>query len=153
MLPSLRAYSQDEMDFEEFMGMMSETFTDEQLDELSFLVPWEVRVFGYAYGDFSDDGRDDVVLGIREIGVTPEHSIDVYFFENVNNRSYKLIKVQNVRWMELPVEIAFLVKNSLCFVTSRDYSSWYFIGYKIKDDEIVQVERDVYPINVGKAGE
>lgn len=144
--------SQDEMDFEEFMGMMSETMTDQQLDELSFLVPWDIKVISYGYGDFSGDGLDDVVLSIREIGVTPKSSVDVYFFENVGDSTYNLITKKNYKWMDLPIEVAFLVKDDVCYVTNKDNSNWYFTGYQIDDGKLTKVNKEVYPIEFEKAG-
>lgn len=144
--------SQDEMDFEEFMGMMSETMTDRQLDELSFLVPWEIKVCSYGYGDFSGDYRDDIVLSIREKDVTPDKSVDVYFFENVGDTTYKLIKKKNIKWIDVPIEIAFMVKDGKCYVTHKDGINWYFTGYKIEDEKLVRVDNETYPIEFEKAG-
>lgn len=144
--------SQDEMDFEEFMGMMSETFTDRQLDELSYQVPWEIKVLSYSYGDFSGDYRDDVVLSIREKGVTPKNTVDVYFFENSGDTTYSLIDKKNLKWIDITIEVAFLVKDGLCYVTNRDYNNWYFTSYKIKNEKLVRVKKEIYPIEFGKAG-
>ncbi len=144
--------SQDEMDFEEFMGMMSETFTDQQLDELSFQLPWEIKVLSYGYGDFSGDYKDDVVLSIKEKGVTPKNTVDVYFFENIGDTTYKLIDKKNVKWVDLTIEVAFLVKDGMCYVTNRDKSTWYFTSYKIEDEKLVRVHKEIYPIEVEKAG-
>lgn len=144
--------SQDEMDFEEFMGMMSETFSDKQLDELSFQVPWDIKVLSYGYGDFSGDYRDDVVLSIKEKGVTPKNTVDVYFFENIGDTTYKLIDKKNVKWIDLTIEVAFLVKEGLCYVTNRDKSNWYFTSYKIVDEKLVRVHKETFPIDIGNAG-
>jgi len=146
------AKSQDEMDFEEFMGMMSVTLSDQQLDELSFLVPWDIRVLSYGYGDFSGDDKVDVVLSIREIGVTPKNTVDVYFFENVGDTTYNLISKKNIKWIDIPIEVAFLVRDEVCYVTNKDKSNWYFTGYKIEDEKLVKVNREVYPIESEKAG-
>jgi len=145
--------SQDEMDFEEFMGMMSETMTDDQLDELSFNLPWNIRVLGYGYGDFSDDGLDDIVLSIREKDETPKKSVDVYFFQNIENKTYKLVKKKNYKYVELPIEVAFLVKEGKCFVTSKDNDNWYFSGYQISEGSLKQVSKEQYPIEFENAGE
>jgi len=144
--------AQEEMDFEEFMGMTSETFTDRQLDELSFLVPWEIKVTAYGYGDFSGDYKDDVVLAIREKDVTPLKSVDVYFFENRGDTTYKLISRKNFKYIELNIEVAFLIKEGQCYVTSRDANNWYFTSYEIKESRLKRVETETYPILIQKAG-
>jgi len=146
-------YSQESMDFEEFMGMMSETMTEQQLDELSFQLPWEITVMGYGYGEFSGDYYDDVVISIREKDVTPKNSVDVYFFKNIENKTYQLIKKKNYKYFELTLEIAFLVKDGKCFVTNRDNNKWYFTGYEINEDKLKQVVKEEYPIEFEKAGE
>jgi hypothetical protein len=146
-------YAQDEMDFEEFMGMMSETMTDNQLDELSFQLPWNISVLGYGYGEYSNDYYDDIAISIREKGATPENSVDVYFFRNIENTTYELIKKKNYKYFELPIEIAFLVKEGKCFVTNRDNSNWYFTGYEIQEGKLKQVKKEKYPIAFEKAGE
>jgi hypothetical protein len=144
--------SQDEMDFEEFMGMMSETMTDQQLDELSYLVPWNIKVLSFGYGDFSGDYRDDIVLSIREKDVTPKNTVDIYFFENIGDTTYKLIKKTNLRWIDVPIEIAFMVKDGKCYVTHKDSINWYFTGYKIEDEKLVKVDNETFPIEFEKAG-
>lgn len=153
ILSAVPLHSQEEMDSEVFLGVMSVTLNEQQLDELSYLLPWDISVTAYAYGDFSDDGRVDIVVALKELNVTREHSIDVYFFENVNDRSYKLVRKTSMRWVELPVEVAFLAKEGSCFVTNRDQSNWYFTAYKINNEELIQVSREVFPISAGKAGE
>lgn len=80
------------MDFEDFMGMMSATLSEEQLDELSYQLPLKIKVTGYATGDFSYDGVEDIVIAIRDLKKTPKNSVDVYFFENVANKTYRQVK-------------------------------------------------------------
>ncbi len=146
------AKAQDEIDFEEFMGMMSETLTEAQLDELSFLVPWNVKVTGYAYGDFSGDSNDDIVLSIKEKDETPGKSVDVYFFQNIDNQTYKLVKKKNYKWREVVLEVAFMVKEGKCFVTNRDDNNWYFTSFEIKGGKLVQADKEQYPIEFENAG-
>jgi hypothetical protein len=144
--------AQDDMDFEEFMGMMSETMTDQQLDELSYKLPWNIKVVGYGYGDFSGDGKDDIVLSVIEKDKTPSKSVDVYFFENIDNTTYKKIKKKNYKWYEIPLEVAFLMKEGKCYVTSRDDNSWYFAGYEIKEEKLVAADVEKFPIEFENAG-
>jgi len=144
--------AQDDMDFEEFMGMMSETMTENQLNELSYLVPWNVRVLGYAVGDFSGDGVDDIVLSIFDKDKTPSKSTDVYFFKSIEGDKFKRVKKKNYKWYEVTLEVAFLVKEGKCFVTNRDDNSWYFTGFEIKDDKLVQAEVEKFPIEFENAG-
>ncbi len=144
--------AQDDMDFEEFMGMMSETMTDSQLDELSFKLPWNIKVVGYGYGDFSGDGKDDIVLSVVDKDKTPNKSVDVYFFENIDNTSYKKIKKKNYKWYEIPLEVAFLMKEGKCYVTSRDDNNWYFAGYEINDEKLVAKDVEKFPIEFENAG-
>jgi hypothetical protein len=147
------SFGQEEMDFEEFMGTVSESFSDKQLDELSYLFPWDVKVTSYAHGDFSGDGLEDFVVAIRETGVTPKNTVDVYFCRGTKKESFELVKTKNYKWYELNLEVAFLVKSGLCYVTNRDSNNWYFTSYKIKDDKLVQVKKEKYPIEFEKAGE
>jgi len=171
-----KIYCQEEMDFEEFMGMMSETMTDQQLDELSDQLPWNIRVCAYAYGDFSGHGLNDIAISIIDKDSTPAGTVDVYFFENIGDTTYYLVDQENYKYYEIPLEVAFLVKNGTCFVTYRDQGNWYFTGYQINDvdsngdpiitpdpystapvddditSQLVQVSNEVYPIDLGKAG-
>ncbi len=149
---TITAKAQDEMEFEEFMGMMSETMTDSQLDELSYQLPWNIKVLGYAYGDFSGDGSDDIVLSIREKDATPKKTVDVYFLENIGNQTYNLVKKQNYKWFDVTLEVAFLVKEGKCFVTNRDDEFWYFTGFTIAGGQLLQAEKEQYPIEFEKAG-
>jgi hypothetical protein len=144
--------AQDEMDFEEFMGMMSETLTDTQLDELSYQLPWDIKVTAYAYGDFSGHGLNDVVLGIREKGVTAPGTVDVYFFENIGDTTYTLIDKENFKIYDLYIEVAFMVKDGMVYVTNRDQINWYFTSYDIENDTLVEVNKEKYPISVENAG-
>ena len=150
---NINTYAQDYMDFEEFMGMMSETMTLDQLDELSFQLPWDITVMGYGYGDFSNDGANDIVISIREKDKTPKNSVDVYFFENIGDKTFNLIKKKNYKYFEITLEVAFLVKEGKVFVTNRDDNFWYFTGYAIDGGKLKQLEKDKYPIEFEKAGE
>jgi hypothetical protein len=109
-------------------------------------------VTAYGYGDFSGDYKDDVVLAIREKYVTPPKSVDVYFFENLGDTTYKLISKKNHKYIELNIEVAFLIKSGQCYVTSRDANNWYFTSYEIKDSRLRRVETEMYPIVIQKAG-
>ena len=151
-ISNTRVSAQDDMDFEEFMGMMSVSLTDEQLDELSYLLPLDIKVTGYASGDFSFDGENDIVLAVKEKKKTPKNSVDVYFFENVANTSYKLVKKQNYKYYEIPLEVSFLVKEGKCYVTNRDDNNWYFTGYRIDEEKLVQDDKEVFPIEFENAG-
>jgi hypothetical protein len=91
-------------------------------------------------------------LSIREKNVTPPKSVDVYFFESIGDSTYKLISKKNYKYIDLNIEVAFLVKEGYCFVTSRDASYWYFTSYKITDSKLKRVETEKYPIVVQKAG-
>ena len=148
-----RIQAQDYMDFEEFMGMMSESMSLEQLDELSYQLPWDITVLGYGYGDFSSDGANDLVISVREKDVTPKNSVDVYFFENIGDKTFNLIKRKNYKYFEITLEVAFLVKEGKVFVTNRDDNFWYFTGYAIDAGKLKQLEKDKYPIEFEKAGE
>lgn len=140
-------YAQDDMDFEEFMGMMSVNFTNGQLDELSFQLPWDIRVTGYSYGDFSGDGLNDFVIAVKQKDVTPDGTVDVYFIKNIGDTTFTVVKKKNYKFYDLTLEVAFIVQYGECFVTNRDKNNWYFTGYKINDDDsLVQVEKETYPM-------
>ena len=148
-------HAQEDMDFEEFMGMMSVTLSDDQLDELSYQLPWDITVTAYGYGDFSGHGLNDFVIAVKEKGVTPQGTVDVYFLENIGDSTFEVVDQKNYKYFDLTIEVAFLVKDGECFVTNRDKMNWYFTGYQIDPtDSLVMVDKEVYPIeNKEKAGE
>ncbi len=152
LMSNISIKAQDDMDFEEFMGMMSETMSEDQLDQLSYKLPWNITVVGYGYGDFSGDGKDDIVLSVIDKEKTPKKSVDVYFFENVDNLSFKKIKKKNYKWYEVTLEVAFLMKEGKCFVTCRDDNNWYFTGYEIQDSKLVSSDPEKFPIEFENAG-
>jgi hypothetical protein len=146
------AKAQDEIDFEEFMGMMSETMSEDMLDELSFKLPWNIKVSGYAYGDFSGDSYEDIVLAVKEKEKTANKTVDVYFLQNVENKTFKLVKKKNYKWHEVVLEVAFLVKDGKCLVTNRDDNNWYFTSFEIKGGKLVQEGKETFPIEFENAG-
>lgn len=148
-----KSFSQDEMDFEEFMGMLSETFTDQQLDEMSYQLPDNIKVCGYAYGDFSNDGYYDIILSVREKGVTPANTVDVYILKSVGPTGYEVVEKRNYKCYDLLLEVAFMVKDGVCCITNRDDGNWYFSSYKIDENKnFVEVDKEAYPIEYEKAG-
>lgn len=147
------SYSQDEIDFEEFMGMMSETVNENMLDELSYQLPWNIVVTAYAHGDFSRDGAEDFAVAIRDKGNKSAKSVDVYFFENIGNKTYKLIKKINYKFYDVSIEVACIVKEGKCFVTYRDDNNWYFTGYVINDEQLIIEENEIFPIEFENAGD
>lgn len=139
--------AQEEMDFEEFMGMMSETISEQMLDELSYQMPWDIKVTAYGYGDYSRHGTTDFVIAVKEKGVTPPGTVDVYFLENIGNTTFSVVAKKNYKIYNLNLEVAFLVKGGLCYVTNRDKSNWYFTSFRIdENDALVQIDREVYPM-------
>ena len=103
-------HAQDDMDFEEFMGMMSVNFTDGLLDELSYQLPWDIRVTGYSYGDFSGDGLNDFVIAVKQKDVTPDGTVDVYFLKNVGDTTFVVVKKKNYKFFDVTLEVAFIVQ-------------------------------------------
>ena len=146
--------AQEEMDFEEFMGMMSQTFTEDQLDQISYQIPWDVKVTAYAYGDFSGHGNNDIVIALKEKDVTPPGTVDVYFLESLGDTAYTVADVYNYQYYDLDIEVAFMVKDGVCYVTHRDKTNWYFTSFQIDDNDSLEITgREVYPIeNVENAG-
>jgi hypothetical protein len=150
---SAKSHAQDEMDFEAFMGMMSHTFTDSQLDEISYQLPWDIKVCSYAYGDFSNDGTTDIVISVIEKGVTPPNTVDVYVLKSVDDQTWVIVDKSSYEYFELTLEVAFLVENGECYITHRDTDNWYFTGYKINENHhLEQIDEEFYPIDFGKAG-
>ncbi len=148
-----KSHSQEQMDFEEFMGMLSQTFTDQQLDEMSYQLPWNIKVCAYAYGDFSNDGTTDIALSVIEKDVTPPHTVDVYVLKSIADETYQVVEKRNYKYYEIPLEVAFLVQNGECYITHRDDDNWYFTGFKINEDmSFEQQEEEFYPLDFGKAG-
>jgi hypothetical protein len=139
--------AQEEMDSEEFLGMLSQTFPEELLDEVSYQLPWDIKVTAYGYGDYSRHGSDDFIIAVKEKDVTPPGTVDVYFLENIGNTTFNVVAKQNYKIYNLNLEVAFLVKDGLCYVTNRDQNNWYFTSFLIdENDSLVQVDREVYPM-------
>ena len=148
-----KSFSQEQIDFEEFMGMVSQTFTEDQLDEMSYQLPWDIKVCSYAYGDFSNDGTTDIVLSVIEKDVTPPHSVDVYVLKSIGDETYQVVEKRNYKYFEIPLEVAFLVQNGECYITHRDDDNWYFTGFKISEQmNFEEQEEEFYPLDFGKAG-
>ncbi|MFI5211905.1 MAG: hypothetical protein ACHQIH_03405, partial [Ignavibacteria bacterium] len=92
------------------------------------------------------------VLSIIEKDKTPSKSVDVYFFENIDDKTYTRVKKKNYKWYELTLEVAFLVKEGKCYVTNRDDNYWYFSEFEIKESKLIASGVEKYPIEFENAG-
>ncbi|MCX7879016.1 MAG: hypothetical protein N2510_10330 [Ignavibacteria bacterium] len=45
------------------------------------------------------------------------------------------------------------MKEGKCYVTHRDDNNWYFTGYRIDNDKLKLVDKEVFPIEFENAGD
>jgi len=141
LLFTISAYSQSGMEFKEFSLKLQPYFDDELIADLEAAMPKgaQYRVWGWDVGDFTGDGVPDVTFSVNVLGQRKREST-VYLF--VDNFGY-LVNVGNFQlaYIDLPLEIGVLVRDTIAYVTQKKKSDYWTIrGYTYRSGSMVQVD-------------
>jgi hypothetical protein len=114
--------------FEDFVNKVGIAFSDELLSDLRTKLPEEFRIWGYDIGDFSGDGKYDIVLSIKPKNYRGKN-VQVRFFVNKGDTVLDL-RTMDVGYCEIPIEVGFTIEKCVCFMTSKlaEYN-WLIRGY------------------------
>jgi len=126
--------------FDGFVRKVGIAFTDELLDDLRKKLPEDFLIWGYDVGDFSGDGKYDIVMSIK-----PKHykgkKLQVHFFINRGD-SVLDVKTMDVSYHDIPLEVGFTIERGVCFMTTKlaEYN-WLIRGYTFSNGSFILVDR------------
>ena len=100
-----------------------------------------VRVWGLATGDFSNDSLPDLALSLYDPGRAHD-KVRVYLFENVNDQKLADRFEREIPFVESPIEVGLTVDGSVVTITQKTSEDhWLQEGYSIESGDVVLVDR------------
>jgi len=136
--------AQSGMEFSEFQRKIEPYFAVELIDDLRAAMPQgaQYRIWGWDVGDFSGDGIYDVAFTVNVLGTRKRECI-VYLF--IDNEGF-LVNIARfpLAYVDLPLEIGVVIRNTACYVTQKrkaDY--WTIKGYQYRDGAVVLLDEFV----------
>jgi hypothetical protein len=137
------AKSQSGASFLEFSEKLEPYFDPSLIQDIRKELPQGVKytIWGWAVGDFSGDGYNDVAFTARFTD-NRSREVQVYLFVDIDG-FLKKVGDFPFKFVELPLEIGFDIKNTTCYVTKkRQQFDWMVYGYTF--DNGVLVKKDIF---------
>ncbi|NOY06574.1 MAG: hypothetical protein GXO82_08105 [Chlorobi bacterium] len=111
--------------------MAERAFSHEKIQTIISFLPENCKIYGFDIGDFSNDGRSDVVLSVKASGY-PSNTLQVFMLLN-DGRSFLPVYRQFTRYFSLPIEIGFTIDQGVCYVTHKIADNhWRIDGWQVR---------------------
>jgi hypothetical protein len=111
--------------------------------QLRTLIPdfANVKVWGFATGDFSNDSLPDLALSLFDLGVSREQ-VHIYLFENVKNANLFSRYERMAEFVESPIEVGVSIEGSVVTIARKTGEEhWSQEGYTIEFGDVILVDR------------
>jgi len=136
--------AQSGMEFDEFKPKIEPYFAEELIADIKAAMPQgsKYRIWGWDVGDFSGDGFYDLAISVNIIG-TRKRECFVYLF--VDNEGFLVnISKMPLQYIDLPLEIGVVIKDTTCYVTQkRKAEDWSIRGYRFTEGSVALVDEFV----------
>ncbi len=127
--------------FSEFTQKLEPYFANELIEDVKGEMPQgsDYRVWSWDVGDFSGDGFNDLAFAVRMLG-EKRKTMQVFLF--VDEEGYlKNVKQLTVPYVELPLEVGVVIRDSACFVTEKKAQyNWLVRGYRFIGGNLLQLD-------------
>ncbi len=136
--------AQSGMTFEEFQRRADPYFAEDLLADVRNAMPLgaNYRIWGWDVGDFSGDGIYDLAVSVHVLGSRKRECL-VYMFVDVDGYLVNISKMP-FAFIDLPLEVGVVVKDTSCFVTvKRKAEDWSILGYRFREGAVVLVDQFV----------
>lgn len=99
-----------------------------------------MRVWGMAIGDFSNDRTNDLALSLYDLK-GPRQRVNVYLFQNIDGQLRKMM-VRNAGFVESPIEVGLSTDNSVLSIIQKvSDDHWFQEGYSVQFGDVILTER------------
>lgn len=100
----------------------------------------ELRVWGLAIGDFSNDATSDLAISLYDLN-GPKQQVKVYLFQNRGGALRKMM-VRSASFVESPIEVGLSIDESVVSIIQRlSEDQWFQEGYSIQFGDVMLIER------------
>jgi hypothetical protein len=114
------------------------------LDQLRSLIGnyENMRVWGMAIGDFSNDADPDLAISLYDIkGGVSQRFVSVRLFQNQGGKLVPMM-TRSAQYFESPIEVGLAIDNSaVSIIQKTGESSWFQEGYTIQFGDVILTER------------
>jgi len=145
---SLHAQQQYDMNYASFRDFIREEMSDEEFRSVDAYFEGHIEglVCTYEYGDFSGDDEDELVILTSEPTFDHSRKINVYIFTSRPNGKFEFVDKLTYSYWKDRYEVAILIRRGVLFITnaSSDYSEWTWNLYRIKDEKLDFLRKEVY---------
>lgn len=102
----------------------------------------QLRVWGMAVGDFSNDRTPDLAISLYDLKSKPtQRMVTVRLFQNQNGKLVPMM-TRNAAYFESPIEVGLSIDNSTVSVIQKTgESQWFQEGYTVQFGDLILVER------------
>jgi len=113
-----------ETEVETFMGMLDSIFSDEMIDEITYMLPDNLSIINFSVGDYSGDTLNDIVISYKE-KTCPKQTYKVIFLINSGD-TFLNAGFYSLKWRNTPYDISFVIKNGMCSFHIEVENNEYF---------------------------
>jgi hypothetical protein len=101
-----------------------------------------MRVWGMAIGDFSNDTDPDLAISLYDIkGGVAQRFVSVRLFQNQGGKLVPMM-TKSAQYFESPIEVGLSIDNSaVSIIQKTGESSWFQEGYTIQFGDVILTER------------
>lgn len=131
-----------EVSVEQMLGMFDGIINEQLIDNISEILPNDAVIVNYGAGDFSGEGYTDITISYKTKN-TPDHKLDVIFLINEDDKEFKVIKEDQVEWVEVPYDVAFSISEGTCVFTFRENKNWRFQRYFYYNNTVYLLQDEV----------
>jgi hypothetical protein len=131
-----------EVSVEQMLGMFDGIVNEQLIDNISEILPNDAVIVNYGAGDFSGEGYTDITISYKTKN-TPDHKLNVIFLINEDDKEFKVIKEDQVEWVEVPYDVAFSISEGTCVFTYRENKNWRFQRYFYYNNTVYLLQDEV----------
>jgi hypothetical protein len=101
-----------------------------------------MRVWGMAIGDFSNDAKPDLAISLYDIkGGVAQRFVSVRLFQNIDGKLVPMM-TRSAQYFESPIEVGLSIDNSaVSIIQKTGENSWFQEGYTIQFGDVILTER------------
>ncbi len=121
----------DSLDVNQWSVLAERVFSHEKIQTIISFLPENCKIYGFDTGDFSNDGRSDVVLSVKAPDY-PSNTLQVIMFVN-DRHSFLPVYRRFTRFFSLPIEVGFTIDKGVCYVTHKIADNhWRIDGWQVR---------------------
>jgi hypothetical protein len=121
----------------------AELHNSELANSLTTILPnyANLRVWGMATGDFTNDALPDVALSLFDL-YGPKNQVRVYLFANNGGHDFRRVMERPVAYIESPIEVGLTIDGSVVTLVQKTGDQhWTQLGYSVEFGDLILVDR------------